>query len=460
MVSGAIVRPGAPVVTVAGGGLSGAEAAWQAARRGCRVVLYEMRPEKSTGAHQTGDLAELVCSNSLRGAALENAVGLLKEEMRRLGSLVMEAADATRVPAGGALAVDRGGFSQYITSRLTGHPLVEIRRQELTALRSLADSGPAVVATGPLTSPAMSRAIGQFFGEECLSFFDAAAPIVEAGSIDYSKAFRASRYGRGDDDYLNCPMTEDEYLVFWRALVEAEGAEPHHPDETGPSRARFFEGCLPVEEMARRGRRTLTFGPLKPVGLFDPRTGLRPYAVVQLRQDNAAATHFNLVGFQTNLRWPDQRRVFRMIPGLEEAEFVRYGVMHRNSFIKSPKLLLPTLQARRDSRLLFAGQLTGVEGYVESASAGLIAGTNAARMAQGREPLVFPLQTAIGSLPRYITEANPEHFQPMNIAFGLIEPLPNRPKKTRERKAAYSHRALDALEKFIEELNPQTGQVD
>ncbi len=441
-------------VTVVGAGLAGSEAAWQAARRGCRVILYEMRPHHSTGAHQTGDFAELVCSNSLRGAALENAVGLLKEEMRRLGSLIIEAADATRVPAGGALAVDRNGFSKFITRRLSEHRQIEVRRQELAGLEGIAAGGPAVIATGPLTSPAMSRAIGEFFGEEYLSFFDAAAPIVEAGSIDYSRAFRASRYGKGDAGYLNCPMTEDEYLAFWKALVEADGADLHHPEESGPARAKFFEGCLPVEEMARRGPQTLAFGPLKPVGLTDPRTGARPYAVVQLRQDNAAATHYNIVGFQTNLRWPEQGRVFRMIPGLEQAEFARYGVMHRNTFLKSPLLLFSTLQSRIEPRLLFAGQLTGVEGYVESAATGLVAGVNAARLARGQEPLVFPPETAIGSLPRYITEVDPKHFQPMNAAFGLIKPMPNPPKKTRERKAAYAQRALETLERVIVELNP------
>lgn len=448
-----------PAVTVVGGGLAGSEAAWQAARRGCRVILYEMRPRVSTGAHHSSGLAELVCSNSLRGASLENAVGLLKEEMRRLGSLIMEAADSTRIPAGGALAVDRSEFSDFITRRLIEHPLIEIRREEVIGLEGLLSSGPTVLATGPLTSPAMAGAMARFFGEEYLSFFDAAAPVIEAASIDFEWVFRASRYGKGEADYLNCPMTEDEYQSFWKELVDAEQAELHHPDEreVGGKRLGFFEGCLPVEELARRGPQTLIFGPLKPVGLADPRTGSRPFAVVQLRQDNAAASLYNIVGFQTNLRRPEQRRVFRMIPGLEQAEFVRYGVMHRNSFIKSPKLLEATLQSRRNGSLLVAGQITGVEGYVESASGGLVTGVNAARLARLRDPVVFPPETAIGALVKYITAADPENFQPMNIAFGLLPPLDNPPKKTRERRAAYSQRALESLSAWLKANESQNG---
>lgn len=436
-----------PDVVIVGGGLAGSEAAWQAARLGARVVLYEMRPVRLTPAHQTGDLAELVCTNSLRGIALDTPAGLLKEEMRRYGSLIMEAADASAVPAGGALAVDRARFSAYVRRRLEAHPLVTIRvaeRTELPAVGALAAGEPeakvAVLATGPLTSPALSAALESFLGQEHLAYFDAAAPIVLAESIDRTKVFAASRYGKGGDDaYLNCPFDEAGYRRFWEALVNAEQA-PLQPFEQ--DRMRYFEGCLPIEEMARRGPDTLLFGPLKPVGLTDPRTGERPYAVVQLRQDNAAATHYNLVGFQTNLRWGAQREVFRLIPGLEQAEFVRYGVMHRNLFVSSPVALLPTLQTRREPQLLLAGQMTGVEGYIESASGGIVAGVNAARLARGETPLTFPAETAIGALCRYITEADPDHFQPMNIAFGLLPELPRRIPNKRERRRALAERAL------------------
>ncbi|MCL5045704.1 MAG: methylenetetrahydrofolate--tRNA-(uracil(54)-C(5))-methyltransferase (FADH(2)-oxidizing) TrmFO [Actinobacteria bacterium] len=424
-----------------GGGLAGSEAAWQAARRGVSALLYEMRPHKMTPAHRTGNFAELVCSNSLRGASLENAVGLLKEEMRRLGSIIMECADRCRVPAGGALAVDREGFARAVTEAVCGHPLIEVRREEVA---SIPEGLPTVIATGPLTSDALAGAIREFTGEEYLSFYDAAAPIVTRESIDDSIVFRASRYGKGEEAYLNCPMSEEEYEAFWEALV---GAERHSLRQF--EKARFFEGCLPVEEMARRGRETLLFGPLKPVGLIDPRTGRQPFAVVQLRQDNAVGTLYNLVGFQTNLRWPEQKRVFRMIPGLQNAEFERFGAMHRNSFLCSPAVLEATLQTRRDPRVFFAGQITGVEGYVESASNGLVAGVNAARLVRGLPPLIFPGETAAGSLCRYITSADPKTFQPMNVAFGLMPPLAGRVRDKRAKKVMMSGRALQSLERFI-----------
>ncbi len=432
---------------VAGGGLAGSEAAWQAAERGVRVTLFEMRPGRMTPAHRTGLLAELVCSNSLRGAALENAPGLLKEELRRLGSLIMEAADAARIPGGGALAVDRERFAAHVTERILSHPGIRVVREEVTALPE--DSGPvAVIATGPLTSAALADALRRFTGEENLYFYDASAPVVTYESIDHDRCFRGSRYGKGGDDaYINCPMTEEEYVRFYEALLRAETA-PRHDFDPVP----FFEGCLPVEELARRGRDTLRFGPLKPVGLTDPRTGRTPYAVVQLRQDNREGTLYNLVGFQTALRWGEQDRVFRLIPGLERAEFVRYGVMHRNLFINSPRVLLPTLQARRRPRLFFAGQMIGVEGYVESAAAGLVAGVNAARLAAGRPPLVFPRETAVGALCHYVTTADPRTFQPMNIAFGLLPPPPpdeRVPRRARRRWLA--ERALRSLGAFAAE---------
>ncbi len=431
-------------MVVIGGGLAGSEAAWQAAERGLSVLLYEMRPHRMTPAHRTGDLAELVCSNSLRGAALENAPGLLKEELRRLGSLIMRAADQNRVPGGGALAVDRAGFARSVTEAVEGHPRVRVRREEA---RSLPEAGVTVVATGPLTSPPLAAAIQAFLGREYLSFYDAAAPIVTRESIDMSRAFTGSRYGKGEADaYINCPLTEEVYDQFWRALVTAETA-PRKEFDPVP----FFEGCLPVEEMARRGRETLLFGPMKPVGLVDPRTGRQPFAVVQLRQDNREGTLYNLVGFQTALRWGEQDRVFRMIPALERAEFVRYGVMHRNLFINSPACLRPTLQARRDPRLFFAGQMTGVEGYVESAATGLVAGVNAARLARGEAPLVFPRETAVGALCHYITTADPATFQPMNIAFGLLPPLEERVRPRAQRKRLLAERALLALERFAAE---------
>lgn len=441
-------------VTVVGAGLAGSEAAWQLATRGVPVRLYEMRPAKSTPAHHTGEFAELVCSNSLRGASLENAVGLLKEEMRRLGSLIMSAADQSAVPAGGALAVDRDGFSAAVTQALSAHPLVEVRREEI---RGIPDDPLVLVATGPLTSGPLSAAIQGFLGEKYLSFFDAAAPVVTAESIDESKVFRASRYEKGEGEaqeaYINCPLGKDEYLAFRDALLAAEKAQPHVEGEVC-----YFEGCLPVEELGHRGPDTLRFGPMKPVGLVDPRTGRRPYAVVQLRQDNAAATLYNLVGFQTSLKWPEQKRVFQMIPGLEQAEFVRFGVMHRNTFIKSPRTLNPTYESRRRPGLFFAGQMTGVEGYVESAAAGLVAGLNLARRALGQTPLVFPEDTAIGSLAHYITHTDADSFQPMNATFGLLPPLPETVRNKSLRKRTMAERALASLAVFSEVNGLATGR--
>ncbi|MBM7867097.1 methylenetetrahydrofolate--tRNA-(uracil(54)-C(5))-methyltransferase (FADH(2)-oxidizing) TrmFO [Heliomicrobium gestii] len=431
-------------VTIIGAGLAGSEAAWQIAQQGLPVQLFEMRPTEMTPAHKTGDFAELVCSNSLRGAALENAVGLLKEEMRRLGSLIMEAADAHAVPAGGALAVDREGFSAHITEKLVSHPLITLRREEI---REIPESRPLIIASGPLTSPALSQAIQALTGEDYFYFYDAAAPIVDAESVDLSVAFWASRYDKGDADYLNCPMDESEYDRFYEALVTAEG----HPLKEFEKEI-YFEGCMPVEVMAKRGKQTLLFGPLKPVGLTDPRTGKRPFAVVQLRKENRQGTMFNLVGFQTHLKWPEQKRVFQMIPGLEQAEFVRYGVMHRNTFINSPTLLLPTYQLRKDPGLFFAGQITGVEGYVESAAAGLVAGLNAARHAQGQTPLLFPAETAIGALPAYITTAEAKHFQPMNVTYGLFPPLTEKVKGKRPRQQAHARRALESLDSYMAAL--------
>lgn len=433
-----------PLVTVIGAGLAGSEAAWQAASRGCQVRLFEMRPVKRTGVHVTDYFAELVCSNSLRGNGLENAVGLLKEEMRRLHSLIMQEAYRHFVPAGGALAVSREDFARGVTEALANHPNVEIVRGEVS---QIPDEGIVIVATGPLTSEAMAEEIKRFTGERYLSFYDAAAPIVTQDSIDMDKVYRASRYGKGDgDDYLNCPMNKEEYEAFWEALVAAEKSIPHNPED---EKVAYFEGCLPVEEMARRGKDVLRYGPLKPVGLDDPRTGRWPYAVVQLRQDNAAATLFNIVGFQTSLKWGEQKRIFRMIPGLENAEFERLGVIHRNTFIKSPLVLEPTLQTKSRANLFFAGQMTGVEGYVESAAAGLIAGTNAARLALGQEPVVFPTETALGSMAHYITHADPDSFQPMNIAFGLLPPLDGpKIRDKRERKRAMAERALARLQEW------------
>ncbi|MDY6296245.1 MAG: methylenetetrahydrofolate--tRNA-(uracil(54)-C(5))-methyltransferase (FADH(2)-oxidizing) TrmFO [Schwartzia succinivorans] len=430
-------------IIIAGAGLAGSEAAWQAAERGVNVELYEMRPEHMTPAHKTGEFAELVCSNSLRGAGLENAVGVLKEEMRRLGSVVMEAADATKVPAGGALAVDRHGFSQRITEKVSNHPNVTVIHKELTEI-PMEDDAVTIVATGPLTAGALAEDIKKRVGQGYFYFYDAAAPIVTLESVDMTRAWRASRYDKGEAAYINCPMTKEEYTAFWNALVTAEKAPTHDFEKE-----IFFEGCMPVEVMASRGEDTLLFGPLKPVGLDDPRTGKRPYAVVQLRQDNAEGTLYNIVGFQTHLKWPEQRRVFAMIPGLENAEFVRYGVMHRNTFINSPLALLPTMQLKDEPRLFFAGQMTGVEGYVESASSGLVAGINAARLVMGKEPVVFPEATAHGALCHYITTADSKKFQPMNVNFGLMPKPAERIRDKKLKKQKIAEAALAALDDFL-----------
>ncbi|MGQ9497708.1 MAG: methylenetetrahydrofolate--tRNA-(uracil(54)-C(5))-methyltransferase (FADH(2)-oxidizing) TrmFO [Desulfotomaculales bacterium] len=433
-----------PAVTVVGAGLAGAEAAWQTATRGIPVELYEMRPRKFTPAHTTGYFAELVCSNSLRAEAFTSAVGLLKEEMRRLGSLIMRCADANRVPAGGALAVDRTLFSRAVTETLEQHPLVTVHREEV---RRVPEAPAVVLASGPLTSDALADDIRRLTGEDYLYFYDAVAPIVTLESLNLDRIFKSSRYGKGEPAYLNCPMTEDEYDRFWQALVAAERAPLHAFEQE-----IHFEGCLPIEVLAARGREALLFGPLKPVGLVDPRTGKRPFAVVQLRQDNKQGTLFNMVGFQTNLKWGEQKRVFRLIPGMEDAEFVRYGVMHRNTYINAPALLEPTLECKRRPGLFFAGQLAGVEGYVESAAAGLIAGINAARVARGQRPVAPPRETAHGALLYYITEADPRDFRPMNVAFGLFPPLPTRIRDKKARYAAYAERGLAALAAWLQEV--------
>ncbi|HZK23869.1 MAG TPA: methylenetetrahydrofolate--tRNA-(uracil(54)-C(5))-methyltransferase (FADH(2)-oxidizing) TrmFO [Oscillospiraceae bacterium] len=427
-------------ITIVGGGLAGAEAAWQAAQSGCEVLLLEMRPQKMTPAHHTAALAELVCSNSFRGASLENAVGLLKEEMRRQNSLIMAQADKYAVPAGGALAVDREAFAQGVTEAITNHPLITCREQEVTEIPETTN-GPVIIATGPLTSETLAQKIGELTGQSSLHFYDAAAPILTAESIDMERVFKASRYDKGTADYLNCPLGKEEYKSFYEALTTAEVYEGHDSVEE----KKYFEGCMPVEVMAVRGFETLLYGPMKPVGLKDPHTGKQPYAVVQLRQDNAAASLYNIVGFQTRLRWPEQKRVFGMISGLEKAEFVRYGVMHRNTYINAPQVLKATLQFAGNPQLFFAGQMTGVEGYVESAAMGLIAGLNAARQLAAKEPQIWPAASAHGALTHYITTADPNNFQPMNVNFGLLPPLAQRiPKK--KRKLALAERALTELE--------------
>lgn len=436
---------GGTLVLVVGGGLAGSEAAWQAAEQGARVVLYEMRPEKMTPAHRTGLLAELVCSNSLGSDLPDRALGLLKAELRLLGSVVLRCADRTAVPAGSALAVDREAFSRAVTEAVSQHPNITIVREEVEEIPA---EGPVVLATGPLTSEPLAEAIARLVGQEYLYFYDAMAPIVLGESVDMRVAFRASRYGRGGDDYINCPMTKEEYERFVDALLVAEQAPLRGFEREDP---RFFEACLPVEEIARRGRDALAFGPLRPVGLVDPRTGKRPYAVVQLRQDNLAGTLYNMVGFQTNLRWGEQDRVFRLIPGLERAEFVRYGQMHRNLFINAPRALRGTLQARVRSDVFFAGQITGTEGYVGSVASGLVAGLNAARLERGEEPLVFPKETMIGALVRYVAEASPEGFQPMKANFGLLPPLGRRVRGKKQRGEAYARRALEVLEAWARE---------
>lgn len=442
-------------VRIIGGGLAGCEAAWQAASLGADVTIHEMRPVRPTAVHQTDRLAELVCSNSFRGDKLDNAVGLLKEEMRRLGSLVMRVADEVRVPAGAALAVDRHQFADRVTAAIEAHPRIRVERGELTSIPPSSPDSPVIVATGPLTSDALSADIAAFVGRDHLAFFDAISPIVLAESIDMSKVFRASRWNRSlrgqtpsdktpdvlsDGDYLNCPFTKDEYIAFHQAIVTAEKTEGHDIDNT-----KFFEGCLPIEVMAHRGVDTLRFGPMKPAGLDVPATGRWAYAVVQLRQDTLAGDHYSLVGFQTQMKWGEQARVLRMIPGLERAEFVRFGMIHRNTYINGPTVLTDTWQARSRPDLFFAGQVSGVEGYVESAASGLIAGRNAALVSLGRDPRPAPRTTAIGALAYYVSHADPAHYNPTNITFGIMPPLDAPPRSKSDRQLATSARALDTL---------------
>lgn len=428
-------------VTVIGAGLAGSEAAWQAAESGAQVDLYEMRKIKKTPAHHTDQFAELVCTNSLRANGITNAAGLLKEEMRQFGSVIIAAADKTQVPAGGALAVDRESFSEEVTKQVSNHPNITIHHEEITEIPT---EGITVIATGPLTSEPLAESIKEFTESEGLYFYDAAAPIIEKSSIDMDKVYLKSRYDKGEAAYLNCPMTKEEFYAFREALVNAEVA-PLKSFE----KEKFFEGCMPIEVMANRGEKTMTFGPLKPVGLEDPKTGKRPYAVVQLRQDNAAASLYNIVGFQTHLKWGEQKRIIQMIPGLEHAEIVRYGVMHRNTFMNSPELLDPTYQSRKKPTLFFAGQMTGVEGYVESAASGILAGRNAARLAQGKEPIVLPQETAIGGMAHYITHTSGKHFQPMNVNFGLFPELPDRIRDKKERYTQIANRALEATKESL-----------
>ncbi len=430
-------------VNIIGAGLAGSEAAWQVAQQGVSVMLYEMRPNKMTPAHKTGNFAELVCSNSFRGSSLTNAVGLLKEEMSRLESIIMVVARHHQVPAGGALAVDRERFANEITKKITGHPLIQVIRKEISAI----PDGITIIATGPLTSDELSRIISKQTGEKYFYFYDAAAPIIMADSINYSKVFQASRYDKGEADYINCPFTKDEYELFYEELIQADLA-PQKNFET----EQFFEGCMPIEQLAKRGAKTLLFGPMKPVGLVDPKKGKEPYAVVQLRQDNQEGTLYNMVGFQTHLKWGDQKRIFRLIPGLETAEFARYGVMHRNTFINSPKLLQPTMQTKVQSDVLFAGQITGVEGYIESASNGLVAGLNAVRLAQGLDPVTFPTDTAIGALCNYICSANSENFQPMKVNYGLLPSPEKKIKPKALRNQMLSERALRSIDSFIKKI--------
>lgn len=428
------------VVNVIGAGLAGSEAAYQIAKRGVQVRLYEMRPVKQTPAHHTDKFAELVCSNSLRANTLTNAVGVIKEEMRLMDSVIIRAADECSVPAGGALAVDRHEFAAKVTEYVKNHPNVTVMNEEITEI----PEGPTVIATGPLTSPSLSAQLKELTGEDYFYFYDAAAPIVEKDSIDMNKVYLKSRYDKGEAAYLNCPMTEEEFDRFYEALIAAETVPLKEFEKEV-----FFEGCMPVEVMANRGRQTLVFGPMKPVGLEDPKTGKTPYAVVQLRQDDAAGTLYNIVGFQTHLKWGPQKEVLQLIPGLENAEIVRYGVMHRNTFINSPRLLRPTYQYKNRDDLFFAGQMTGVEGYVESAASGLLAGINAARLVKGEEPVVLPPVTAMGSMANYITATNPKNFQPMNANFGLFMPLEKKIKKKQERNEAYAARALETIQNFV-----------
>ncbi len=431
-------------ITIIGGGLAGCEAAWQAARHGLRVTLLEMKPERFSPAHASPDLGELVCSNSLRGAGMNNAVGCLKEELRRCGALFMAAADATAVPAGGALAVDREAFARHLSAAIEGHPGIEVIRREVTELPA---AGTTIVASGPLTSEALSGEIAKLTGSEHLYFYDAIAPIVAADSIDLSKAWRASRYGKGGDDYLNCPLSKEEYFAFVAALRAAEKVPGREFEKVV-----HFEGCMPIEELAARGELTLAFGPMKPVGLRDPRTGREPFAVVQLRQDNAHATLFNLVGFQTKLTYPEQQRIFRTIPGLEQARFERLGSMHRNTFLNAPACLERSLELKGHPGLFFAGQITGVEGYVESAACGFLAGIFASCRVQGRPLPLPPATTALGALLTHLGAAAPENFQPMNVNYGLFPPLEGRLRKRSDRRLALAERALADLEAWRQSL--------
>ena len=430
-------------VKVIGAGLAGSEAAWQLAKRGVKVKLYEMKPDKRTPAHVSDGFAELVCSNSLRSDELTNAVGLLKEDMRRLDSLIMRAADLNKVPAGGALAVDRFSFSKYVTDALSSHPNVEIIRGEVSEI----PEGRVIVASGPLTSDSLAEKITALTGGDGLNFYDAVAPIVTLESVDMESAWFASRYDKGTADYVNCPMTREEYDSFVKELASAEEAELHGFDDGG-----VFEGCMPVEVMARRGLDTLRYGPLKPVGLKDPKTGREPYAVVQLRMDNSEGTLYNMVGFQTHLKFPEQRRVFKMIPALRNAEFVRYGVMHRNTYLNSPRLLDDLYRLKKEPRISFAGQMTGVEGYVESAASGLLAGLSAAREALGLDPVDFPRETAIGALGKYVSDESIYDFQPMNVNFGIIAPLDHRVKGKRNKNAAISERSLGIIDELAQKI--------
>lgn len=447
-------------ITVIGGGLAGSEAAWQAAELGCEVFLYEMRPETPTGAHVTGFLAELVCSNSLGSNLIDRASGLLKEEIRQFDSLLLRCAEKTALPAGGALAVDREAFARLVTERIIAHPRIHLIRQEVTTI----PEGIVVIASGPLTSPALADAIQSLSGENRLYFYDAIAPIIHVDSIDFSIAFKASRYDIGEEqegDYINCPLSRDEYFAFLNALRTAQRItlrEFEKDIETGVRAGmdHFFEGCLPVEILAQRGDLALAYGPMRPVGLKDPRTGKRPFAVVQLRQDNLTATLYNMVGFQTNLTFPEQKRVFRMIPGLKNAEFVRYGQMHRNTFIASPLLLHPSLQSRQRETLLFAGQITGVEGYMGNIATGLLAGINAARLAEGQTPLTLPRTTMLGALCHYVTHASMKDFQPMKANFGILPELSEAVKGKRARAQAHVERSLRDLRIFLEEWGVKT----
>ena len=431
-------------VTVIGAGLAGSECAWQLAQRGVAVTLREMKPEKKTPAHVTDYFAELCCSNSLRGAGLENAVGLLKEELRRLNSLIMRCADATAVPAGGALAVDRDGFARMVTETIFSHPNITMIPGEVTSI----PEGDVVIASGPLTSDPLADAIAEKLGGgTTLNFFDAAAPLVACDSVDMDSAYFASRYDKGTPDYINCPMTKEEYQAFWQALIAAEEAEVHGFEDKS-----VFEGCMPVEVMARRGEDTLRFGPLKPRGLIDPKTGKEPYAVVQLRRDNTDGSIYNLVGFQTHLKWPEQRRVFTMIPALRNAQFLRYGVMHRNTYLDSPRLLDRYYRLKAEPRIAFAGQMTGVEGYVESCASGFLVGVELARHLNGQTPIDFPAETAIGALGLYVSNGSVGDFQPMNINFGIIPPLDHRVKGKRNKNAELSQRSLEILEGIKQEV--------